>query len=93
MVNLGEIPRAQLAKSTLLISTLGQLESFQIFQRLLDAKERVGYGKQRNATASIHPKEINFHNYPNEEGWGIYPTSTPRPLNDLCWLKCVYSCK
>ena len=40
MVNFGEVRRAQLAKSTLLTSTLGPLGSFQMLKR-----ERVGCGK------------------------------------------------
>ena len=51
-MNFGEVRRAQLAKSTLLTSTLGPLESFKVYS---DAKERVGYGKQREATAPIYP--------------------------------------
>ena len=50
VVNFGEFRRAQLAKSTLLTSTLVPLGSFNVCS---DAKERVGCGKQREATASI----------------------------------------
>ena len=52
VVNFGEVRRAQLAKFTLLTSTLGPLGSFQICS---DAKERVGCGKQQEAIAPIHP--------------------------------------
>ena len=52
VVNFGEVRRAQLAKSTLLTSSLMPLGSFKV---RLDAKERVGCGKQREATAPIHP--------------------------------------
>ena len=47
-----EVRYAQLAKSTLLSSTLVPLGSFKVFS---DDKERVGCGKQREATAPIHP--------------------------------------
>ena len=47
VVNFGEIRRAQLAKSTLL-----HVGAPGIFS---DAIERVEYGKQREATAPIHP--------------------------------------
>ena len=50
MVNFGEIWRAQLAKSTLLISTLVPLGSFKVCS---DAKERVGCGNQWEATTPI----------------------------------------
>ena len=43
-VNFGEVWRTQLAKSTLLTSTLVPLRSFKIFS---DAKERVGCREQR----------------------------------------------
>ena len=53
-MNFGEVRRAQLATSTLLTSTLvpqgSPLRSFKVFS---DAKERVGCGKQRVATAAI----------------------------------------
>ena len=49
-VNFGEGRRAQLAKSTLLTSTLVPLGSFKVCS---DAKERVGCTKQREATAPI----------------------------------------
>ena len=42
MVNYGEIRRAQLAKSTLLTSTLVPLGSFQIFKVCSDDKKRGG---------------------------------------------------
>ena len=45
VVNFGEIRRAQLAKSTVLTSTLVPLGSFQIFKICSDAKERVEEGK------------------------------------------------
>ena len=48
MVNLGEVRRAQLAKSTLLTSTLVLLGIFSDLLRS-DAKERVGCGKQAEA--------------------------------------------
>ena len=44
-MNFGEQWRAQLAKSTLLTSTLGPLGSFKICS---DAKETVGCGKQQH---------------------------------------------
>ena len=50
VVNFGEVLRAQLAKSTLLTSSLVPLVSFQIFKVSSDAKERVGCGKQQEAT-------------------------------------------
>ena len=53
MVNFGEVQRDQLAKSTLLASTLRPLGSFQIFKVCSDAKERVGCRKQWEATAPI----------------------------------------
>ena len=52
VVNFSEVRRAQLDKSTLLTSSLVPLGSFKVCS---DAKERVGYGKQRDATAPIHP--------------------------------------
>ena len=56
VVNFGEVRRAQLAKSTLLISSFVPLGYFQIFLRFVQIlKERVGCGKQREATAPIHP--------------------------------------
>ena len=53
MVTFGEVRSAQLAKSTLLTSKVVPLGSFQVFS---DAKERVGFGKQREATAPIFPQ-------------------------------------
>ena len=53
VVNFGEVRRAQLAKSTLLSSTLCPLDLFRYFQVYSDAKERVGCGKQQEATAPI----------------------------------------
>ena len=52
VVNFGEVRRAQLAKSTLLTSSLVPLGTFTVCS---DAKERVGCGKQREATEPIHP--------------------------------------
>ena len=51
MVNFGEVRRAQLAKSTILISTLVPLGSFRFSKVYSDAKGRVGCGKQREASA------------------------------------------
>ena len=51
VVNFTEVRRAQLAKSTLLTSTLVPLRSLQICSV---AKEGVGCGKQREATSPIH---------------------------------------
>ena len=48
VVNFGEVRRAQLAKSTLLASSLVPLGSFKVCS---DAKERVWCGMQREATA------------------------------------------
>ena len=53
VVNFGVVRKAQLAKSTLLASTLVPLGSFQIFKVCSDAKERVGCERQREATAPI----------------------------------------
>ena len=50
VVNFGEVRRAQLAKSTLLTSKLVTLGSFKVCSY---AKERVGFRKQREATAPI----------------------------------------
>ena len=55
VLNFDEVWRAQLAISTLLTSTLVPLGSFQIFKMCSDAKERVGYGKQQEATAPVYP--------------------------------------
>ena len=52
-MNFGEVRRAQLAKSSLLNSTLLPLGSFQNFKVCSDAKERVGCGNQQEATTSI----------------------------------------
>ena len=54
VVNFGETRRAQLAKSTLLTSTLGLLGFFRSFKVCSDAKERMRCGKQREAAAPIH---------------------------------------
>ena len=51
VVNIGEVRRAQLAKSTLLTSSLVPLGCFRFFKACSDAKERVGCGKKREATA------------------------------------------
>ena len=53
VANFGEVRRAQLAKSALLTSSLVPLGSFRSFRVCSDAKERVGWGKQREATAPI----------------------------------------
>ena len=47
LVNFGGVQRVQLAKSTLLTSTLVPWELFRSF--------KMECGKQREATASIHP--------------------------------------
>ena len=52
-MNFCEVRRAQLDKSTLLTSKLVPLGSFHTFKVCSGAKERVGCGKQREATASI----------------------------------------
>ena len=44
-MNFSDVRRAQLAKSTLLTSTLVPVESFQIYKVCSDAKERVGVRK------------------------------------------------
>ena len=51
VVNFGEVRKAQLAKSTLLTSSLVPLGSFQI---CLDVKEGVECGREREATVPIH---------------------------------------
>ena len=56
-VNFGEVRRTQLAKSTILASTLEPLGSFKVCS---DAKERVGCWKQREASTylslvKLHP--------------------------------------
>ena len=53
VVNFGEVRRAQLAKSTLLASTLLPLGSFRSFKICSGAKGRMRCGKQRKVTASI----------------------------------------
>ena len=53
VVNFGEVRRVQLAKSTLLSSTLVPLGSFRSFKVCSNAKERVGCGKQREVSAPI----------------------------------------
>ena len=57
MVNLGEVRRDQLAKSTLLASTLCPWDLFRSFKVCSDAKERVECGKQREAAAPIQFQE------------------------------------
>ena len=52
-MNFGKVPRAQLAKSTLLATKLISLGSFQMFKVCSDAKNRVGCGKQRETTAPV----------------------------------------
>ena len=51
VVNFGEIRRAHLAKSTLFTSSWCPWDLFRSFKVCSDAKERVGCGKQREATA------------------------------------------
>ena len=51
VVNFGEVRRAQLAKSTLLTSTWCPWDLFRSFKVCSDAKERLGCGKQWEATA------------------------------------------
>ena len=53
VVNFGDVRRAQLAKSTLLTSTLVLLDLFRSFKVCSDANERMGCGKHREATAPI----------------------------------------
>ena len=53
----GEAWKAQLAKSTLLTSTLGAPWSFQIFKVCSDAKEKVGCRKQREASYLFIPSK------------------------------------
>ena len=53
MVNFGEVLWAQLAKFTLFTSTFVPLGSFQIFKVSSNAKERVGCGKQWEATSPL----------------------------------------
>ena len=53
MANFGEVHRAQLAKSTLLTSSLVPLGSFQIFLRSVQMLKRVRCRKQWEATAPI----------------------------------------
>ena len=52
-MNFSEVHRAQLAKSTLLISMLVPLGSFRSFKVCSNTKERVGCGKQWEAIAPI----------------------------------------
>ena len=52
-VNFGEVRRAQLAKSTLLTSMMVPWDFFRSLKVCSGAKERVGCGKQREATAPI----------------------------------------
>ena len=55
VVNFSKVQRAQLAKSTLLTSTLVPLGSFRSFKICSDAKERVGL---QNATGSYHTYSV-----------------------------------
>ena len=55
VVIFGKVRRAQLAKSSLLTSSLVPLGFLRSFKVCSDAKERVGCEKQRQATAPIHP--------------------------------------
>ena len=57
VVNFGEVRRAQLAKYTLLPPRWRPWDLFRSFKVYSDAKERVGCGKKREATASIYPRE------------------------------------
>ena len=58
LVNFGNVRRAQLAKSTLLTSTLGILGSIQIFFQVSSgARVRVGCGNQCAATTRIIPNK------------------------------------
>ena len=53
VIYFGEVRRAQLAISTLVIFTMGPLGSFKVCS---DAKkERVGCRKQREVTAPVYP--------------------------------------
>ena len=54
----GEVRWAQLAKPTLLVSTMVAWDLFRSFKVCPDAKERVGCGKEREATAPIHKSAI-----------------------------------
>ena len=64
MVNFDELRSAQLAKSTLLTSTVVSLGFFRCFNVYSDAKQRMGCGKQRelphlsipSKTANLVPK-------------------------------------
>ena len=53
VVNFSDVRRAQLAKSTLITSTVMPLGSFQIFLGLFDSKQRVECGMQREASVPI----------------------------------------
>ena len=55
-MNFGKVQRAQLAKSTILTSTLGPWDTLRSFKVCSDAKERVGCGRQLEVTAPIHPQ-------------------------------------
>ena len=57
MANFGEVRRTQLAKSTILTSSLVPLGFFRSFKVCSNAKERVGCGNQREATAPIKTLE------------------------------------
>ena len=73
VVNFGEVRRAQLAKSILLTSTLVPLGSFQVCS---DAKERVGCGKQREATTPIYPSN-KFKSNGQIDKKSIYKFNSP----------------
>ena len=55
VVNFGEVRRTQILKSTFLTPRWGHWDLFKSFMVCSDAKERVGCGKQREATVPIHP--------------------------------------
>ena len=55
VVNFGEVWKAQLANTTLLTATLRLLGTLRYFKVCSDSKERVGCGKQLEATAPIYP--------------------------------------
>ena len=59
VINFGEVRMAQLAKSTLLTSTLEPMGFFffRSFKICSDTKETVGCGNQREATAPIIPSK------------------------------------
>ena len=85
-MNFGEVRRAQLAKSTLLTSSFVPLGSFKVCS---DAKERVGCGKQREATAPIkslqcfQPKKISWQSLFYVASWNGGPGS----FDSYGWLR------